>query len=150
MGRARHFACACAALLMLGGCAQTGAPPAFESVEAPKLGALESAYDRKSWRWVRNPDGRALLTHTGIARCFVDPQPPLDVHDSGFTLKRHEKTIGTIRYEVVTAFEKRQFWEAIYVRAGSKTPLLGVYAEGQCQREAEQILEAYERGLTKK
>ena len=150
MGRAQHFACACAALLMLGGCVQTGPPPAFEPVEAPKLGALEHAYDRAKWRWVRNPDGRPLLTHTAVAQCFVDPQPPLDVHDPGFTLKRHEKTIGATRYEVVTAFEKRQFWEAIYVRTGSAQPLLGVYAEGQCQREAEAILESYERGLNKK
>ena len=149
MKSARHLIRARAAIVLLAGCAQTGAPPTYESIEAPKLGALESAYDRKLWRWVRNPDGRALLTHTRIAQCFVDPQPPLDFHDAAMTLKRHEKTIGNTRYEVVSAYEVRQFWEAVYVRSGSKTPLLGVYAEGPCQQEAEHILAAYEKGLAR-
>jgi hypothetical protein len=148
MESARHLMCACAAIVLLAGCAQRGAPPTYESIEAPKLDALESAYDRKLWRWVRNPDGRALLTHTRIAQCFVDPEPPLNFHD-GVTLKRHEKTIGGTRYEVVSAFEKRQFWEAVYVRSGSTTPSLGVYAEGACQLEAEHILAAYEKGLAR-
>ena len=141
-------ACVAASILLLAACAQTSAPPeSFEPIEAPKLGALEAAYDRSKWRWVRNPDGRALLMHAELQKCFVDPQPPLDFHDASFTLKRHEKMIGSTRYEIVSVFEKRQFWEAIYVRSGSKTPLLGVYAEGRCMEEAERILTAYEKGL---
>ena len=136
-----------AALLwgLLAGCAQT--PATLEPIDAPKLGALESAYDRAKWRWVRNPDGRALLAHTELAKCFVDPQPPQDVHDPGFTLKRSEKMIGSARYEVMSVFEKNAFWEAIYVRPGAKRPVLSVYALGRCQEEAERILAAYERAL---
>jgi hypothetical protein len=130
---------------MLGGCAQPG--DVFEPIEAPKLGALEAAYDRSKWRWVRNPDGRALLTHTEVRKCFVDPQPTADSYDTGFTVKRSEKTIGAARYEVISVFEKKDFWEALYRRSGSTTPLLSVYAEGSCQAEAERILDAYERGL---
>lgn len=122
-------------------------PGTFEPMEAPKIGALESAYDRTRWRWVKNPDGRALLTHVEVRPCFVDPQPPLDFHDPGFTLKRSEKTIANARYQVVSAYDGRHFWEAVYTRAGAKTPTLGVYAEGRCQEEAERILDAYEKGL---
>jgi len=147
MHAARLARCARAAALsgLLGGCAQT--PATLEPIDAPKLGALDSAYDRAKWRWVRNPDGRALLTHTELAKCFVDPQPPQDVHDPGFTVKRSEKTIGSTRYEVMSVFEKNDFWEAIYVRPGAKRPVLSVYALGRCQEEAERILAAYEKAL---
>ena len=143
--RPRAFVPAAVLAGLLAGCAQT--PATLEPIDAPKLGALESAYDRAKWRWVRNADGRALLTHTELAKCFVDPQPPLDVHDAGFTLKRSEKTIGSARYEVVSVFEKNDFWEAIYVRPGTRRPVLSVYAAGRCQEEAEGILQAYERDL---
>ena len=130
---------------MLGACAPTS--DLFEPIEAPKLGALEAAYDRGKWRWVRNPDGRALLTHTELRKCFVDPQPPADTYDAGFTLKRSEKTIGGARYEVTSVFEKKDFWEAVYRRSGWSTPMLSVYAAGSCQAEAERILDNYERAL---
>ena len=132
---------------LLAGCAQTPAP--LEPIDAPKLGTLESAYDRAKWRWVRNPDGRALLTHTELAKCFVDPEPPQDFHGAGFTVKRGAKTIGSARYEVVSVFDKNDFWEAVYVRPGSTRPVLSVYAEGRCQEEAERILQAYEKSLAR-
>ena len=137
---------ASAVVLLIAACAQAPrTPEALESIETPKIGTLETAYDRTKWRWVKNRDGRALLTHTDVPQCFVDPQPPLDVHDAGFTLKRHEKAIGATRYQVVSVYEQRDFWEAIYTRPGARTPTLSVYAEGRCQQEAERILEAYER-----
>jgi hypothetical protein len=142
--------CARAAFVLAGllaGCAQT--PALLEPIDAPTLGTLESAYDRSKWRWVRNPDGRALLTHTQLAKCFVDPEPPRDFHAAGFAVKRSEKTIGSTRYEVVSVFEKGDFWEAVYVRPGSTRPVLSVYAEGRCQEEAERILQAYEKSLSK-
>jgi hypothetical protein len=132
---------------LFAGCAQTPTP--LEPIDAPKLGTLESAYDRGKWRWVRNPDGRALLRHTELAKCFVDPEPPHDFRDAGFTVKRSAKTIGSSRYEVVSVYDKNDFWEALYVRPGSARPVLSVYAEGRCQEEAERILLAYERSLTK-
>jgi hypothetical protein len=136
---------AAAVAALLSGCAPM--PPTFESIEGPKLDRLESAYDRAKWRWVRNPDGRALLTHTEVEKCFVDPQPPVDTYDGAFTLKRGEKTIGSARYEVVTVFEKHEFWEAVYTRSGSSAPILSVYARGRCQDEAERILQRYEASL---
>jgi hypothetical protein len=139
VGRAAAFAS------LLAGCAP--APPVLEAIEAPKLRTLERAYDRDKWRWVRNSDGRALLTHTELSKCFVDPEPPLDVHDPGFTLKPSEKTIAGVRYQVLSVYEKNDFWEAVYVRAGSKTPMLSVYARGRCQQEAERILQRYEESL---
>ena len=129
----------------LGGCAP--GPLILEPIEAPKLRMLEGAYDRDKWRWVRNADGRPLLTHTEVSNCFVDPEPPLDVHDAGFTLKRAEKTIAGTRYQIVNVFEKNDFWEAVYVRSGSKAPVLSVYARGRCQDEAERILATYEQSL---
>jgi hypothetical protein len=136
---------AAAVAALLTGCAPT--PEVFESIEGPRLGRLESAYNRAKWRWVRNPDGRALLTHNEIEKCFVDPEPPLDVHDAAFTLKRGEKTIGGARYEVVSVFDKQDFWEAVYTRSGSRRPILSVYARGRCQEEAERILQRYEASL---
>jgi hypothetical protein len=130
---------------LLAGCAPS--PVTFEAIEAPKLRTLEGAYDRDKWRWIRNADGRPLLTHTNVAKCFVDPEPPLDVHDVGFTLKRDEKTIAGTRYQIVNVFEKNDFWEAVYVRSGSKAPILSVYARGRCQDEAERILATYEQSL---
>ena len=128
---------------ILGGCAQLE-PTSLDPIAAPKIDALESAYDPAKWAWVRNADGRALLRHTEVGNCFVDPQPPLDVHDPGFTLKRHDKTIGGARYDVLTAYEKRDFWEAVYTRNGASAPALGVYAAGRCLEEAERILQSYE------
>ena len=42
------------------------------------------------------------------------------------------------------AYEKRDFWEAVYTRRGATAPALGVYAAGRCQDEAERILQSYE------
>ena len=129
----------------LAGCAP--APLVLEPIEGPKLRLLERAYDRSKWHWVRNADGRPLLTHSALPKCFVDPQPPLDVHDPGMTLKRSEKTIAGVRYEVLNVFEKGDFWEAVYVRSGSGAPMLSVYARGRCQDEAEEILRTYEQSV---
>ena len=139
----------CVLAAVAAGCAQVQEPVTPEPIPAPKIGALESAYDRAKWAWVRNADGRALLKHTEVRDCFVDPQPPLDVHGAGFTVKRYEKTIGGARYDVLTAYEKRDFWEAVYTRSGASAPALGVYAAGRCQEEAERILHAYEQGREK-
>src|SRR5688572_2844556 len=143
---------AAAACALAAGCAQPPrAPETLETIPAPKIGALASAYDRSKWRWVRNPDGRALLAHTDVSPCFVDPEPPLDQHDAAFTLRRSEKTIGGTRYAVVDVYENRQFWEAVYTRAGAQRPALGVYADGRCREEAERILLNYElQGVTKR
>jgi hypothetical protein len=84
------------------------------------------------------------MTHTEVDKCFVDPEPPLDVHGAGFTLKRGRRTIAGTRYEVVSVFEKHDFWEAVYTRSGSSSPILSVYAPGRCQDEAERILQRYE------
>ena len=128
---------------LLSACAPT--PEILEPIEAPKLGRLDAAYDRTKWRWVRNLDGRPLLTHTDVQKCFVDLQPPFDVHEPGLSIKRSEKTIGGARYEIVSVFEKDEFWEAVYVQSQSSTPILSVYARGRCQDEAERIVERYER-----
>jgi hypothetical protein len=130
---------------LLPGC--TPAPPVLEPIEGPKLGRLERAYDRTRWRWVRNADGRPLLTHASLAKCFVDPDPPPDAYDAGFTLRRSEKTIAGTRYEILNVYERTDFWEAVYRRAGSEKPILSVYAMGRCQREAEDILQTYEQSL---
>jgi len=131
--------------VVVAGCAPNG--PVLEPIEGPKLGALENAYDRTKWRWVRNADGRALLTHTELSKCFVQPEPPVDSYDEDFTLKRGEKTIGGTQYEVTSVYDRNDFWEAVYVRSGSKAPLLSVYAPGRCQQAGERILERYEQSL---
>ena len=147
--RGLHYARAIALAALVAGCAQIQPPQEpGEPIAAPRLGALDSAYDRTKWKWFRNPDGRALLTHTELQQCFVNPQPD-HLHDQGFTVKRGEKTIGPTRYEVVSVFENRDLWEVIYVRAGAKAPILGVFSAGRCQDEAERILQAYEKGLQK-
>jgi hypothetical protein len=131
---------------MLAGC--TPAPPVLEPIEGPKLGRLERAYDRTKWRWVRNADGRPLLTHSTVAKCFVDPEPPFDTYDATFTLKRSDKKIAGTRYEIMSVYERNDFWEAVYRRAGSEKPILSTYAAGRCQREAEDILQTYEQSLS--
>jgi len=130
---------------LLPGCSP--APPVLEPIEGPKLGRLERAYDRTKWRWVRNADGRPLLTHASLAKCFVDPEPPFDAYDASFTVKRNEKTIAGTRYEILSVYERGDFWEAVYRRAGSEKPMLSVYATGRCQQEAEAILQTYEQSL---
>ena len=85
-----------------------------------------------------------LLTHAELPKCFVDPAPPQNFTAPGFRVTRETKTIGNARYEVTTAYEGQDFWEAVYLRAGAVRPLLGVYAGGKCQQEAEKILEVYE------
>jgi hypothetical protein len=49
----------------------------------------------------------------------------------------------------VNVYEKREFWETLYLRSGAKTPLLGVYSEGPCRQEAERILQNYEKTAPK-
>ena len=94
---------------------------------------------------MKNRDGRTLLMHADMAKCFVDPEPPQNFTAPGFRVTRETKTIGGARYEVATAYEGADFWEAVYLRAGSTAPLLGVYAAGKCQQEAERIIENYEK-----
>ena len=136
-------------LVMAAGCAQLP-PPADAPAQPPKartLGVLDAAYDRTKWRWIENADGRVLLTHSEVQECFIDPQPEHDLHDTGFNREREDKTIAGTRYAVVSLFDKGDFWAAIYLRAGSRVPLLGVYSTGRCQEEAERILRTYEKGL---
>jgi hypothetical protein len=139
---------AAAFCVLVAGCAPTG--PVLEPTEAPTLRTLDSAYDRAKWRWVRNADGRPLLTHTQLSKCFVQPEPPVDAYDEGFTVKHGEKTIAGTKYEITSVYEHSDFWEAVYVRSGSKTPLLSVYAPGRCQQEGERILEQYEQSLAER
>jgi hypothetical protein len=106
-------------------------------------------YDRSTWRWVNNPDGRQLLSHSKLQKCFIDPQPGLEFNDPALTLKREEKTIGGARYEVFNVFEQQTFWSAVYTRAGTPAPVLEVYSEGACRDAAERILQAYENARAK-
>ena len=128
------------ATMVLAGCAGLSGPG-----DAPVPVSLrEMPYDGSAWRWVNNPDGRQLLSHTQIQKCFVDPQPGLDFNDPDFRLKREEKTIGGARYEIVNVFEQQTFWSAVYTRAGTAKPVLEVYSEGRCREAAERILQAHE------
>ena len=138
-----------AAFSLVTGCAQISELSFEPAAEPGSLGALDTSYDRTKWRWIKNADGRLLLSHNEIKKCFIDPQPDEDFNDPGFTVTREEKTIGNTRYEIVKVFEKRDFWQAIYLRPGSKTPLLGVYSDGPCRSEAERILQAYEKSAQK-
>jgi hypothetical protein len=131
-------------LLLAGGCAQLSGPTPVPADQPGNLGVLDSAYDRAKWRWVTNPDGRSLLSHATVQKCFVDPRPLDDFNEPGFSVKRERRTIGKTTYEVRNVFQGRDFWEAVYQREGSREPLLGVYSEGACRTEAERILEAYE------
>jgi hypothetical protein len=133
------------ALLASEGCTTVKDQPAEYGESASRFGRLDHAYDRTQWRWHRNADGRALLAHNAVSKCYVDAQPSEDFVQPGFSVKRETKTIGGTPYDVLHVFEKRQFSEAIYVRSGATTPTLGVYSAGKCQEEAERILEAYEK-----
>ena len=130
--------------LVVGACAHGPEASREPAVPAPAAG-IEGAYDAARWKWIKNRDGRALLTHAEMAKCFVDPQPPQHVTGPGLRVTRETRTIGGARYEVATAYEGADFWEAVYLRAGSAAPLLGVYAGGKCQQEAERIIENYEK-----
>ena len=130
------------ALLVVAGCAQTPAPVPAE--RAGTFGALDSAYDRSQWRWVKNPDGRDLLEHTSVSKCYLDPKPDSGFNDRGFTAKREQKTIGAARYSVTNVYEGKDFWIAVYQREGAQAPALGVYADGKCRDAAEGVLRAYE------
>lgn len=129
-----------AVIIVFGGCAGLSGPA---HTPAP-MGLRDMPYDRATWRWVNNPDGRQLLSHSTLEKCFVDPQPGLDFNDPDFTVKREEKTLGGARYEVARVFEKQTFWSAVYTRAGAAKPVLEVYSEGACREAAERILQAYE------
>jgi hypothetical protein len=130
------------ALLTVAGCAQTPAPVPMDRPSS--FGALDAAYDRSQWRWVRNPDGRELLAHAQLQKCFVDPKPGRDFNEPGFTVKREQRTVGATRYDVMNVFEGRDFWMAVYQRDGASAPALGVYSDGRCREAAENILKAYE------
>ena len=141
------------AVALIAGCAEMSGPgpapgpaPAPVRAEGPgSLGALDAVYDRGKWTWVKNPDGRALLSHTAIQKCFLDPKPAQDYNEPGFVVKRDRRTIGKTSYDVLNVYENRDFWIAVYQRPGSREPLLGVYSEGACRAEAERLLEAYEQ-----
>jgi hypothetical protein len=133
------------AAVLAAGCAHVQEPAPEPAAKAGSRGALDSAYDRNEWRWVRNPDGRELLAHNAISKCFVDPRPQQDFNEPGFTLKREQRTLGSARYNVMNVFEGRDFWIAVYQREGSSTPALGVYSDGRCREAAENILKASEK-----
>jgi hypothetical protein len=135
---------AVASLAIAAGCAELSGPSRLPPAEPGSFGALDSAYDRSKWRWVKNQDGRPLLAHTELQKCFVDPQPGQDFNDPDFTLKRERRTIGKTHYDVLTVFQGRDFWIAVYQPEGARTPLLGVYSDGRCRAEAERILQVYD------
>jgi len=133
-----------AVLTLVAACAHEGRPLPVPADRPGSFGVLDAAYDRAKWRWVKNPDGRSLLSHATVQKCFIDPRPADDFNEAGFVLQRERKTIGKTPYEVLNVFQGRDFWEAVYRREGSREPLLGVFADGACRTEAERILEAYE------
>jgi hypothetical protein len=139
----RTFAACAGVTALLAGCAQTLAPVPAE--RPGNLGVLDSAYDRGEWRWVKNPDGRELLAHSQLSKCFVDPRPDVGFNEPGFAVKREQKTFGAARYSVTNVYEGNDFWIAVYQREGSQTPALGVYSDGRCRDAAENILRAYEK-----
>jgi hypothetical protein len=94
----------------------------------------------KEWRPYRNADGRELLAHTNIEKCYVDPTPPQDFNQRGFTVRREQRTVGVARYDVANVYQDRDFYIAVYRAEGSPTPLLGVYSEGRCREAAERML----------
>ena len=98
------------------------------------------AHASANWRPYKNPDGRPLLAHTSIDKCYVDPAPPQDYNHPGFAIKREQKTIGVALYDVAHVYQGKDFWISIYRGAASPTALLGVYAEGRCRDAAEQML----------
>ena len=101
--------------------------------------------DTAQWRPYKNADGRDLLAHTSIDKCYVDLRPPQDFNQPGFTVKREQKTIRATRYDIANVYEGRDFWMSVYRAAGSPTPLLGVYAQGRCREAAESMLEVVEK-----
>jgi hypothetical protein len=142
MKRAQPWLAAWATVLALAGCAEHAVIQPAE--RAGTLGTLDAAYDRSQWRWVKNPDGRELLEHTQIRKCFVDPKPDSGYNEPGFTMKRDQKTFGAARYNVIYVYEGKDFWIAVYQRDGAQAPALGVFADGRCRDAAENILRAYE------
>ena len=130
-------------IVTVAGCAAVQEPGRDET--PPERSALSAAYDRSQWRRHTNADGRVLLAHNAISKCFVDPDPSQDFTHPRFSLKRESRTIGSARYDVVHVFDQRQFSEAIYLRSGSSTPVLAVYSAGKCQEDAERMLETYEK-----
>jgi hypothetical protein len=138
-----------AVLLMASGCAQLSEPSLGPAEKPGDLGPLDSVYDRSKWTWVKNVDGRVLLSHIGVRQCFIDPTPNDDLNDPAFSVRREVKTIGGTAYEILNVYEKRDFWQAVYFRNGTRSPLLGVYSEGRCREEAERILQAYEKSISK-
>jgi len=133
-----------AVLALVAACAHQGRPVPLPADQPGSFGVLDATYDRAKWRWVRNPDGRSLLSHASVQKCFVDPRPNGDFNEPDFAVKRERKTIGKATYDVQNVFQGSDFWEAVYRREGSREPLLGVYADGACRAEAERILESYE------
>ena len=125
-GLVRRHAAGLTTLLLCGACAQLNGPAPVPADQPGSLGVLDSTYDRTKWRWVRNPDGRSLLSHATIQKCFIDPKPGDDFNEPGFAVKRERKTIGKTSYEVLNVHQGRDFWEAVYQREGSREPLLGV------------------------
>lgn len=147
----QRLACGAAAGAALGlaGCAQLAEPDAAPAAKATGLGVLDSAYDRSKWRWIKNADGRPLLTHTALQKCFVDPHPDQDFKEPEFVIRREDKRFGAAPYKVVNVFEKQEFWIAVYHRVGTPKPVLGVYSEGACREAAERILQDYEKSPRK-
>src|SRR4051812_2367616 len=136
-------------LLVASGCAQLSEPTFAPAEKAGTLGLLDSFYDKSKWQWVKNVDGRVLLSNSRVGQCFIDPSPNDDFADPGFTVKREAKTIGSTRYDVLNVYEKSDFWQAVYFRSGTQAPLFGVYSQGRCREEAEHILQAYEKSAAK-
>jgi hypothetical protein len=137
-------------MLVLAGCAQVTGPGPVPADQPGSLGVLDSDYDRSKWRWVKNADGRSLLSHTVVQKCFVDPDPGREFNEPGFTVKRERRAVGTAHYDVLNVYQNRDFWVAVYQREGSRAPLLGVYADGACRAEAERILQAYDESKARK
>jgi hypothetical protein len=94
-----------------------------------------------TWRSYRNADGRDLLAHATIAKCYVDTTPPQDFNQPGFEIRRERKNIGGSLYDVANVYRGREFWMSVYRAAGAPTPLLGVYSEGACRDAAERMIE---------
>ena len=93
------------------------------------------------WRPHRNADGRDLLAHSTIPKCYVDTTPPQDFNQRGFEIRRERKTIGGALYDVANVYQGREFWISVYRAAGAPTALLGVYSEGACREAAERMIE---------
>ncbi len=104
---------------------------------------IDGAYDKSQWEWQIQIDGRYLLAHKRIAKCWVATDWPMEItnedEEAPEKTNYYKAKFGNVVYNVTEVYNGKKLKEVRYSMEGVTFQLV-VFGSKGCRVEAEKIL----------